>query len=72
MVSFIFKYTEKGEVQFPLSKPAQLDSALQQCVTEADIRLGDYIAVRNGTVVPAASLIEDGDKIDIFPALSGG
>ena len=72
MVSFVFKYTEKGEVQFPLSQPSPLDSVLQQCVKKAEIRLGDYIAVRNGTVVPATSLIEDNDKIDIFPALSGG
>ena len=72
MVTFNFRLTARGKVQFPLAGPEKLEIALQQCAAGEGIRLGGYIAVRKGTVVAADDLIEDGDDIDVFPAISGG
>lgn len=72
MVTFNFRLTERGKVQFPLSAPETLDLILQQCAAEEGITLGGYIAVRKGKVITAGNLIADGDFIDVFPAISGG
>ena len=72
MVTFNFRLTERGKVQFPLSAPKTLDIILQQCAAEEGITLGGYIAVRKGKVITAENLIADGDDIDVFPAISGG
>ena len=72
MVTFNFRLTERGKVEFPLARPETLDTVLQQCATGEGIILGGYIAVREGTVITAKNLIADGDVIDVFPAISGG
>jgi molybdopterin converting factor small subunit len=72
VVTFNFKLTARGKVQFLLAEPEPLDTVLQQCAAAEGLRLGGYIAVRKGTVVAADDLIEDGDDIDVFPAISGG
>jgi len=72
MVTFNFKLTERGRVNFPLSRPDRLDIVLQQYAAEKGMTLGGYIAVRDGKVITAKNLIEDGDVIDVFPAISGG
>ena len=72
MVTFNFKLTERGIVNLPLSRPEQLGAVLQQYAVEQHIVLGGYIAVRGGKVVKGKSLINEGDMIDIFPAISGG
>ena len=72
MVTFNFKLTERGTVYFPLSNPERLDSVLQQCTAGEGINLGSYIAVRGGKVITGKNLIDDGDMIDVFPAISGG
>jgi molybdopterin converting factor small subunit len=72
VVTFNFRLTGRGKIQFPLPKSEKLDTVLHQCAAEEGIRLGGYIAVRKGTVIAANNLIADGDKIDIFPAISGG
>ena len=71
-MTFNFRLTGRGKIQFSLSKPEKLDTVLHQCAAEGGIRLGGYIAVRKGTVIASSNLIEDGDEIDIFPAISGG
>ncbi|MBW1635216.1 MAG: MoaD/ThiS family protein [Deltaproteobacteria bacterium] len=72
MVIFNFKLVEKGTVQFPLAGPESLAAALEQCAAGEGITLGGYIAVRQGRVVTADELVDDGDEIEIFPAISGG
>ncbi|MBW2683360.1 MAG: hypothetical protein JRC69_07350 [Deltaproteobacteria bacterium] len=72
MVTFNFRLTGRGKIQFPLPKSEKLDTVLHQCAAVEGIRLGGYIAVRKGTVIAASNLIADGEEIDIFPAISGG
>jgi len=72
VVTFNFRLTGRGKVQFPLSKPEKLDTVLKQCAAGEGIRLGGYIAIRKGAVIASSNLIADGDEIDIFPAISGG
>jgi molybdopterin converting factor small subunit len=72
MVTFNFKLTERGIVNCPISRAERLDVVLQQYTAEEGIDLGGYIAVREGKVMKGKSLINDGDMIDIFPAISGG
>lgn len=72
MVTFNFKLTERGIVNRPISRAEQLNVVLQQYTAEEGIDLGGYIAVREGKVMKGESLINDGDMIDIFPAISGG
>lgn len=52
-------------------------SALWQlCSTLTGIELGGIIAIRNGKghgkVIKENTVVEDGDEIDIFPAIFGG
>ena len=72
MVVFNFKLTERGTVNLPLSRPERLDTVLQQYAAGEGIDLGGYIAVREGRVITGKNLIDDGDTIEIFPAISGG
>lgn len=72
MVAFNFKLTERGRLNFPLSRPERLDTVLQQYADKEGITIGGYIAVREGKVINGKSLIDDEDMIDIFPAISGG
>ena len=72
MVSFDFKLTEGGKVDFPLSAPEKLDTVVKQCAAGEGLSLGGYIAVRNGKVITGDTLVAAGDSVDIFPAISGG
>ncbi|MBU1566139.1 MAG: MoaD/ThiS family protein [Proteobacteria bacterium] len=72
MVRVTFKLTEVGRVELDLPTPLLFREVLQHCVTRTGYTPGGYIAVRKGKVVSAGDMIEDGDEIDIFPALSGG
>lgn len=72
MVTFNFKLREIGSIQFPLSEPDELDTVVQKCAAAEGVNLGGYIAVRGSKVIGAKTRIEDGDVIDILPAISGG
>lgn len=72
MVKLNFKLTERGEVEIPLSGPQPLQTVLDRYNAEKGIDPGGYIAVCRGRVVSGDQLIDDGDEIDIFPAISGG
>lgn len=72
MVTVTFKLTDAGSVQLEVSEPQTLENLLNKCTKIVDINLGGFIAVRNGTVITAETPIENGDTIDIFPAISGG
>ncbi len=72
MVRVTFKLTEVGRVELDLSTPLLFQEVLQRCVARTGYSPGGYIAVRKGKVVSLGDMIEEGDEIDIFPALSGG
>lgn len=72
MVAVNFKLSEVGRVEFPLPAPLPLHAVLQQCTALTGYTPGGFIAVRRGKVIGSADLLEDGDDVDIFPALSGG
>jgi molybdopterin converting factor small subunit len=72
MVSIHFKLTDIGRLQVDIEKPEILAAVLRQCTAQKDFELGGIIAIRKGTVLKENDLVQDGDEIDIFPALSGG
>ncbi len=72
MVSFDFKLTEAGKVDFPLGVPEKLDTVVKQCAAREGLPLGGYIAVRDGKVISGDTLVATGDLVEIFPAISGG
>jgi sulfur carrier protein ThiS len=72
MVTVTFKLSDIGAVELELTTPQRLDIVLRQCAEIADVEPGGFIAVRNGRVITAETLVEENDNIEIFPALSGG
>ncbi len=72
MVTVCFRLSDAGEVEVDMVGPKTLEWVLAKSAAQAGVELGGVIAVRNGTVITAQTLLKDGDKIDVFPALSGG
>lgn len=72
MVSIHFKLTDIGRLHLRIEQPETLAAVLRQCTAQTDFELGGIIAIRKGTVLKENDLVQDGDEIDIFPALSGG
>ena len=72
MVTVNFKLTDIGRIEIALVKQETLATVLQQCRRQAGIELGGIIAVRCGKVITKNDLVQDGDEIDVFPAISGG
>ena len=72
MVKITFKLSDRGTVEVDISQPQQLNTLMQHYAVTAKFDLGGYIAVRNGKVISADTLVEDGDEIDVYPAISGG
>ena len=72
MVRVTFKLTEVGRIELDLPTPLLFKEVLQHCVVRTGYTPGGYIAVRKGKVVSLGDMVEEGDEIDIFPALSGG
>ena len=72
MVKVCFRLTEAGEVKVDINEPKTLEWVLKNSAAQAGVELGGVIAIRNGKVIQSETLIDDGDTIDIFPALSGG
>jgi molybdopterin converting factor small subunit len=72
MVKVCFRLTEAGEVKVDIDGPKTLDWVLNESAAKAGLELGGVIAIRNGKVIQTETLIDDGDTIDVFPALSGG
>ncbi len=72
MVTVNFKLSDIGRIEIPLSRQETLATVLQQCRRQAGIELGGIIAVRYGKVITKNDLVQDGDEIDVFPAISGG
>ena len=72
MVRVTFKLTAVGRVELDLPTPLLFKEVLHHCVAKTGYTPGGYIAVRKGKVVSLGDMIEEGDELDIFPALSGG
>ncbi|MEE4242358.1 MAG: MoaD/ThiS family protein [Desulfopila sp.] len=72
MVKITFKLSDRGTVELDIPHALELKALIDQYSVTAKTDLGGYIAVRNGKVISAETLVEDNDEIDIFPAISGG
>lgn len=72
MVTVDFRLTDIGEVEVEVNEAKTLEWLLNKSAAQAGIELGGVIVIRNGKVISAETLIDDGDKIEVFPALSGG
>lgn len=72
MVNVNFKLTDIGRIVVSLEKDETLAKVLQQCTDQTGIELGGIIAIRKGTVLKGSDMVQDGDEIDVFPAISGG
>jgi molybdopterin converting factor small subunit len=72
MVAVIFRLSETGRVEFPLAEDQPWSMVLQRCRTQTGVDPGAVIAVRRGTVLGKDDLVQDGDEVDVFPAISGG
>jgi hypothetical protein len=72
MVSITFRLSEIGRIEIPLAGPEKWESVLDRCAARAGVEPGGVLAVRGGTLLRGPDLIEEGDEIDVFPALSGG
>ncbi|SMC54715.1 Sulfur carrier protein ThiS (thiamine biosynthesis) [Desulfocicer vacuolatum DSM 3385] len=67
-----FKLTNKDKVTLEISEPQKLGKLLPVAAQKAGIKLGGFIAIKNGKVITREHLVENGDEINIFPAISGG
>lgn len=72
MVTVNFKLTDIGRIEIALVRRETLATVLQQCRRQSGIELGGIIAVRCGKVMTKSDPVQDGDEIDVFPAISGG
>ncbi len=72
MVIVTFRLSEIGRVEIPLNGPEKWEALINRCAARPGVELGGILAVRNGTLLMGHDLVEDGDEIDVFPAISGG
>jgi sulfur carrier protein ThiS len=72
MVTVCFRLTDTGEMEIDVAGSKTFEWVLNTCATQARVKFGGVIAIRNGKVITAETLIHDGDTIEVFPALSGG
>lgn len=72
MVIINFKLTNADKVTLEISDPEKLSQLLPIAAQKAGVKLGGFIAIRNGKVITKKHLIKTCDEINIFPAISGG
>ena len=72
MVIINFKLTNADKVSLEISAPVKLSKLLPIAAQKAGLKLGGFIAIRNGKVITKDHLIENCDELNIFPAISGG
>jgi hypothetical protein len=72
MVTIHFNLFDIDSVQVRIDGPEKFERVLQRCTGKTGIELDSYIAVRKNRVLKNMDLVEDLDKIEIYPALSGG
>ncbi len=72
MVTVHFKMSLLGRVSFKLAEPELWADVLVRCPGNIDSTPDNVIAVRRGSILSPDDMIKENDKIDVFPALSGG
>lgn len=72
MVTVNFRLTDAGRVETDITRSQRLKDVIQQCAAKANLNVGGIIAIRNGSVIQENDMVENGDEIDVFPAISGG
>ncbi len=72
MVTVNFKLMDIGTIHIDIHKAEPMEKVLQLCGGKATVDFDTIIAVRRSTIVKRTDLVEDGDVIDLFPAISGG
>lgn len=72
MVIVNFKLTDIGRLEIDVAEPQTLAYLLQQVGRRAGLDPDSVIAICRGKVLSKDSLVENGDEIDVFPAISGG
>ncbi len=72
MVTVNFKLMDIGTITVDIHKPETMVKVLQLCDTTPGVDFATIMAVRNSTIVKRDDLVEDGDVIYVFPAISGG
>ena len=72
MVIINFKLTNADKVTLEITAPGKLSELLPIAAQKAGVKLGGFIAIKNGKVITKEHLIDTCDEINIFPAISGG
>ncbi len=75
MVTLRFKLMDIGLREVRIAGPLSFAEILQLAQSESVgscLTCNDIIAVRKNRIVRGDDLVEDGDEVDIFPAISGG
>ena len=72
MVIVNFRLSEIGRIEISLDSPESWETLVERCAARSGLPLGGTLAIRRGTLLQPRDLIEDGDEIDVYPALSGG
>jgi sulfur carrier protein ThiS len=72
VVTVNFKLSELGRMQLDIAAATTFEEVLEQCALKSGSTVGSVIAVKNGKVFGLQEIVEDGDFIDVYPAISGG
>lgn len=72
MVTVRFKLADTDQIQLTTNNPESLEAILKRCNESLEEPLGSVIVIRDGKVVPGQNLVEPGDILDVYPAISGG
>lgn len=72
MVTINFKLSDLKPLEIQIDKPETLAHVLALCRERTSIDIGDFIGTRNNRVITLDQIVENGDEINIFPAISGG
>jgi len=72
LVKINFKLSDIEPMEIQIKRPETLDHVLTLCREQASIDIGEFIGIRNSRVITGEQIVENGDEINIFPAISGG
>ena len=73
MVKLNFKLSDLKSLEIEIVKPETLAHVLALYRERTSIDdIGGFIATRNSRMITLNQIVEDGDEINIFPAISGG
>lgn len=72
MVEIHFRLSELGTVKLSLETAEKWKHLLRRSTGETNLAPDSVLAVRRGRVLRAEDLVDDNDRIEVFPALSGG